>query len=288
MSPLPFHLVLAYLAAHAVLVLVSPTPGRRRAMIAGIDLLLMLFCSLILAVLPAEPGRLSGTLRTLLLWAPLCFFWWAYFWAKHTLTALHPKEQRLDEWLIRLENRIGQPSLSWAARPRPWLSEILHLGYLSYYLYTPVLGIWMQLAGRERDFQSMSAAVCGGYLVAYVLFALTPAEGPRWSLVDKGLLDPGRRIPEGLVLTRLTAWILYRGPAHRGGAMPSSHTSTAVVFAVWAWRLGGPEAGVPAVLLATAMALGAVYGRYHFVADVAAGAALGAISLRFADWMTSP
>lgn len=288
MSPLPFQLVLAYLAVHAVLVLVSSVTRRRKITIAGIDLLLFLVCAAILAVLPADMGRLDGTLRTLLLWAPLCFFWWAYFWAKHTLSAFHPKGRRLDERLIRLEDRIGQPSLSWAAHPRPWLSEILHFGYLSYYLYTPALGLWMQLAGREPEFQSMAAAVCGGYLVAYVLFALTPAEGPRWSLVDAGLLDPSRRIPAGFALTRLTAWILYRGPAHRGGAMPSSHTSTAVVFAVWAWRLGGPEAGVPALLLATAMALGAVYGRYHFVADVVAGAVLGALSLGFADWMTGP
>ncbi len=288
MSPLPFLLAVSYLAAHGVLVLFSPVPWRRKAGLVGIDLTLLAVFSAMLTLLPADPGAVSPAMRTLLLWAPVVFFWWAYFWAKHTLTAVHPPGRRLDDWLIRFEEGIGQPSLRWGAQPRPWLSELLHLGYLSYYLYTPVLGVWLQGTGRYGDFQSMSAAVCGGYLVSYVLFALLPAQGPRWSLVDTGRLDPARRVPEGRALTRFTAWILYGGAAHRGGAMPSSHTSTAVVFAVWMWRLGGPELGAPAVLLASAMALGAVYGRYHFVSDVVAGAVLGVISLAFADWMTGP
>ena len=72
------------------------------------------------------------------------------------------------------------------------------------------------------------------------------------------------------------------GVAHKGGAMPSAHSSTAVVFVFWCWRIWGPEVGVFALTVATGMWLGAVYGRYHYVIDILAGGVLGILSVTLA------
>jgi membrane-associated phospholipid phosphatase len=128
----------------------------------------------------------------------------------------------------------------------------------------------------------MSFAVLFGYLVSYTFFAITPAEGPRWALVSEGLLPASEQRQIGYWLTSFVEKIMY-GVAHQGGAMPSAHSSTAVIFFVWCWRIWGPEVGVLALLVAVGMWLGAIYGRYHYAIDIIVGGLLGVLSLIFAD-----
>ena len=45
------------------------------------------------------------------------------------------------------------------------------------------------------------------------------------------------------------------------------------------------EIAIPCVLLVLGMCLGSVYGRYHFVADIIAGAIIGLISILLADYL---
>lgn len=285
MNPFPLVLVLVYLVLHSLLVFPARLTRTRRIRVLAVNLGLAALTAWALRGLPSDPDGVSGLVRSLYLWSPVVFFWWAYMWSAHILTAFHPPGRCLDRHLIRFEDRFGQPSLNWAATPRAWLTELLHFAYFSYYLYVPALGAWLQIRGDVPGFQAMSAAAGGGYLVSYLLFAVVPVAGPRWSLVEAGRLRAEDRQPPGYLFTRATYRILYGGLAHRGGAMPSSHTSTAVVFALWAWRLGGWEAGIPALCLACGMAAGAVYGRYHFLVDVVAGAALGLAAVAFSDWM---
>jgi membrane-associated phospholipid phosphatase len=87
----------------------------------------------------------------------------------------------------------------------------------------------------------------------------------------------------GYGITRAVNSIMYGGVAHKGAAMPSTHSSTAVVFLVWCFRLWGVEGGVLAGIVVVGMGAGSVYGRYHYVADVLWGAALGALSIWIAD-----
>lgn len=283
MSPTPLYLPLLYLVIHSLLVLRHPRLGKEtKGRVLLINLLLgLVFFQLVrqLAAGAAPPGWLETAVR----WAPVIFFWWAYLWAGKTLEALWGPGKHFDHLLIRWEAAIGQPSLWWARRGKPWLTELLHAGYASYYLYTLVIGLYLELVDRHLEFQRFTFAVCFGYLVSYTMFALVPVHGPRWSLVEAGLLSPEERRLQGYWLTRATYRLMFEGPAHRGGAMPSSHTSTAVVFSIWAWRLGGWEWGLPAVALAAAMVAGAVYGRYHFVTDTVVGILLGVGATYLAD-----
>ena len=269
-------LSVAYLVAHSLLLVL----GRQRP--EGLTRLLLANAALIVGFVLLS---LSDNLF-LRLWSPILFFWWAYRWAGHTLNSIHPPEFSLDARLIRLEDRIlGQPSLWWARGKRPWLTELMHSFYFSYYLYTPILGASLYLAGRFQEFEAMAGAVLSAYAISYLCFAVTPTVGPRWAFVEVGLLETSEQRLEGYGVTRLINYIMYHGPALKGGAMPSSHSSTAVVFLVWSWRVWGVWGGVPALVVVAGMWFGSVYGRYHYVLDVVVGALLGLAAVCLADWL---
>ncbi|UCF38701.1 MAG: phosphatase PAP2 family protein [Acidobacteriota bacterium] len=282
LSRLPAWLPLIYLLIHSALVLVSPRRAVFKLRIVLINTGVSAF--FIWLALSDSPLSSEGLFRGLLLWMPIVFFWAAYVWARHTLTAIHPEGFNLDRPIIDLENRLfRQPSLHWSRRGNPLLTELLHIAYASYYLYTPALGIYLDVVHRDREFQAMSFAVLFGYLIAYSFFALTPVFGPRWSLVELGLLDASEQYQKGYGVTRFTNWLMFRGPAHKGGAMPSSHSSTAMVFMIWSWRAWPPEIAICCTLLGVGMWFGSIYGRYHFVIDVLIGALIGLGSVFVAD-----
>ncbi len=267
-------LCVAYLVTHSLLL----TLGRQRP--ERLSQLLLTNAALIAGFVFVA---LSENLA-LRLWSPILFFWWAYKWAGHTLTSIHLPEYSLDPRILRLEDRIlGQPSLWWARGKQPWLTELMHFFYFSYYLYTPILGVFLYLEGRLHEFESMAFAVLSAYAISYLFFALTPTVGPRWALVESGLLETSEQRLDGYAFTRLINYIMYHGPALKGGAMPSSHSSTAVVFLVWCWRVWGMWGGVPALIVVAGMWFGSVYGRYHYVLDVLCGALLGLAAVWLAD-----
>ena len=233
------------------------------------------------------PGLLEQSLpgmRLLCLWSPIVFFWAGYLWAGQTLTAVHAPGVTFDNQIIEVEGRLfGQPSL-WLARNRPgWLTELMHFFYATYYAYTPVMGIYLCVQGQFIEFEAFSFAVLFGYLVSYTFFAITPVLGPRWSLVQNGQLPPVDQILEGLWVTKFMNKIMYKGLAHKGGAMPSSHSSTAMVFLVWSWRTWGFEGAVLTGIVVLGMWAGSVYGRYHFLLDVLIGAMIGLLGILLAD-----
>ena len=120
-----------------------------------------------------------------------------------------------------------------------------------------------------------------GYAISYILFSLLPAWGSRWALVELRLLKESEQQLLGYGLTRALNHIMYRGIAHKGGAMLSSHASTAAVFLFWSAHLwgfwGGAGAGAGVLVIGTA--LGAIYGRHHYVSDIVAGMLLGVFAL---------
>lgn len=279
---LPSLLALAYLGGHSLLILTARNRPSRSATILLVNLLLSAFFLIVLwgggAWLESFWGRLVR------LWAPVVFFWWAYTWAGRALHVYHSPDTSWDDRLIAAEERLfGQPSLTWALNPRRFLTEAMHFFYASYYLYTPALGIWFHASGRIVEFEAMSSAVLLGYAVSYLLFSLVPVRGPRWGLLEAGLLDRSRQVLSGYWITAQMNRVMYGGVAHRGGAMPSSHSSTAVVFAIWSWRAWGWEGGIIALVLVAGMWAGSVYGRYHYVIDIMAGAALGLVAVILSD-----
>ncbi len=285
-SSLPTWLVIGYLIGHTVCILKARyRPAHPRRILLVNAVLLVLFLVQVSA-LRSHALWDERWFRITVLWSPLLFFWWAYLWAGRTLHVFYPEDVSFDATLIRLEARLfGQPSL-WLARGRPrWLTDVFLFLYDTYFAYTPVLALYLHIRSRIPEFQSMSFAVILGYALCYSFFPHLPVWGPRWGLVGAGLLHESQRCLTGGWMTRATNAIMYEGLAHKGCAMPSAHTSTGVVFLVWCWRVWGPAGGLPAVVVVAGMAVAAVYGRYHYLVDVIAGAALGVFCVLVADWL---
>jgi len=286
LEPVTVWLPLIYLLIHSLLTVKTSVTKATKLRIIGSNVLLSgYFLFLLWLTWHAQDVQVFVTI--LLLWSPIIFFWWAYVWSKHTLNAFYAPGRTFDGFIIKWEGRIlGQPSLWLSQKGNRLITEILHICYSSYYFYTLSLGIFLHKTGRLEEFESMSFAVMFGYLVSYTFFAITPVHGPRWSLFERGLLtNPSEQHQRGYLVTDLINRIMFGGPAHKGGAMPSSHSSTGLIFIVWACRVWDAEVAIPAVVLVLGMWLGSIYGRYHFVADIIVGSIIGLISILLADYL---
>ena len=163
----------------------------------------------------------------------------------------------------------GQPSREWIrAAPWPWLSWILHAGYLSYYfiLAGAPLGLW--LSGRRPGARRVTLAMMAAFYLCYAAFLLFPVAGPRYTfpLADNAAT--------ATAIARFTQRLLDGGAAW-GTAFPSSHV--AVSLAAGAVTLGEWRAlGVPLLGAAILLALGTVYGQFHYAVDAVAGAGVAA------------
>jgi membrane-associated phospholipid phosphatase len=74
---------------------------------------------------------------------------------------------------------------------------------------------------------------------------------------------------------RLAVAILASGSS-RGAAFPSSHMAISAAQAVIAWRWQ-PRVGAVLSIVALLVGLGAVYGGFHYGADMVAGAVIGLV-----------
>ena len=181
-------------------------------------------------------------------------------------------QQYFDETVIRWEKRVfkGMPSLELSDRfPSIILSEILHLCYFSYYVIAVFLAAWLYFGGRIIPFQETVFAETLTFNLSLLCYPFLPATGPRY-LFEKiqGKLSNG-------FFFRLTHSIVSRGSS-KGTAFPSSHVSLSVIVLLYALRYDS-TAFLILLPMCIGLALGTVYGRFHYVIDVLVGAVLAGI-----------
>lgn len=169
-----------------------------------------------------------------------------------------------------------QLSLTAARRlPSPWVSELLHAGYFSYYLVVPGAAVAVYLRGGERGLARLTIAVALAFFVCYLCFAVFPVAGPRYEFAR--ITGPPSEGP----VFGLVHGVLEAGSS-KGTAFPSSHVAAAAAALLacrrdaprWFWIL------LPAVTLLT---LGTVYGRFHYAVDALAG-----LAVAVAAWAAVP
>jgi len=166
----------------------------------------------------------------------------------------------------------GQPARDWIrAWPWPWLSVVLHVGYLSYYaiLAAAPLGLW--LSGRRDAARRTALVVMIAFYACYAVFLLFPVAGPRYTF-------PPARNPATAVAPAVLTQKLLDQAAAWGTAFPSSHVAGALAASVSAWQAWRPL-GARLLPLAALLALGTVYGQFHYAVDALAGAAVAGLVL---------
>ena len=211
----------------------------------------------------------SGFLRLLRDWAPLLAVPLLYTELPTLIAGAGSRfhDQSIQQW----ESALFGASPAHAAAGRfAWtgVSELLHLGYLSYYLIIYAPPLWLYLRGERHNFELTITALAITFTGCFVVFVYFPVAGPRylWSA------PPG--IPDGPV-RRLALYVLAAGSS-KGAAFPSSHVAVAVVQSLMTLshhRRAGLSISIASLLLA----LGAVYGGFHYAIDVLAGAAVGVV-----------
>lgn len=182
-----------------------------------------------------------------------------------------------DDALLVLERKwFGAPWRDWAVRwPSTGVSLLLHGCYLAYYLVLTVPYARLLWRGEREAWRHTFRAHVITLTVGCLLYLLWPVEGPRFRApIDTSVLpDVGHQF---------TNWMLATFSA-RGTAFPSSHVSLALTQLLLAWRYQRTLAYAIAPVL-VGIGVGAVYGGYHYLIDVLAGAVLGVVCVAGTMW----
>ncbi len=177
-----------------------------------------------------------------------------------------------DAQLLAIEASLfPEPPTFWLRHVVPLpVAELFQVGYLSYFLMLVIVAGLLRRRGLEAPFRGVMAATVLAYMFCYLVFLVWPMEGPAHTL--RHLAGPP--IASGpfhaLVLLVQTAGV-------HGNAFPSAHVAGALPPLVFAWR-HAPRLGAVLTLLVVLMGCGAVYDGYHYVSDVVAGIAVGAVA----------
>jgi membrane-associated phospholipid phosphatase len=200
-------------------------------------------------------------------WHPLMLF--PLLYKEVELLAAVIGDWRLTTAIPAWESALfaGQPSLYLSERLAfvP-LSEYLHFCYLSYVIVIPSVAAYWYVSGRRAAFGELLLMLSTVLLGSYLFFILLPVDSPYY--VSRHLGPP----LSGHFFFDLVHQMSARGGA-RGGAFPSAHVSGAVVVCLVAWRHQRRLAYL-IIPLTVSLIVGTVYGRFHYVLDTLAGAAV--------------
>ena len=215
---------------------------------------------------PANPvGR---TIRDFYFIVAQAFFYWELALLTQ-LSGVGPHDAMVAGW----EEAIfgGQPSQTlrdtW---PAGFLSQYLHFGYFMYYFVPLSLAVTLYLKKRWYAFQEAMSVHATSFFVCCLFFIAFPVAGPYhyFGPPDASVFGGGiAGLAHGVV----------RSGSSVGTAFPSSHTAIAVAVWVAALRLDRTVFwGL--CLVVPALAVGTVYGGFHYAVDTIAGVVVGVAS----------
>ncbi len=153
-----------------------------------------------------------------------------------------------------------------------WVTEIVSFCYFTYYLMVPVFIIAALRRMELKIIKPCLAACTLTFFASYLLFALYPVEGPRWQFAHVYINSI-----DGPLFRPLVEFVIENA-AVRGGAMPSSHVGVALVILMFSLKHYRPLGWI-LLPLNIGLAIGTVWGRFHYISDVFVGAAFAVASV---------
>ena len=255
-------------------------------------------------------GRLQFLLVTLAVWGvyrllpcPLTLFlriavqmvflsWW--YPDTYELNRMLPN---LDHVFAGLEQQLFgcQPSLLFSQKvPWGWFSELMCMGYVSYFPLMSVLLVYYFFM-RHHEFLLSAFVLLTSFFVFYVVFALLPVTGPQFYYLAVGTDN----IAQG-VLPNVGDWFMTHSermapPGWSGGvfhhlldlahdagerptaAFPSSHVGITTVVMLLAWRTRSRSLFFGMLPFFLLMCLSTVYIYAHYAIDAIAGFLTGLV-----------
>lgn len=177
-----------------------------------------------------------------------------------------------DRLLIQFDyNLAGLHPSVWLSRfANPALNDVMQFAYMTYFLYLVVLPGVLYIQKDRAAFWTVMVSTAIAHYSVYVIAVLFPIESPYFALAS---LNPTAL--QGGAFTATIELIEHFGRVH-GAAFPSAHVAGSTV-AILAARRYRPWLFWLCLPFFMAMCVATVYGRYHYIADVLAGLAVGAL-----------
>lgn len=197
----------------------------------------------------------------------------------------------LDHHFAALEQSIFgcQPALEFANHwTHPVWSELMYLGYSSYFLLISVVVVYYFI-WRYEEFQRTVFIILTSFFVYYVIFVALPVTGPQYYYLAAGLDNISQGVFPNVGDYFLTHDEMMKMPGYEDGwfyqimvnahsagerptaAFPSSHVGVTVILLLLAWRSKSRPLIWFVFTLFLLMCLATVYIRAHYVIDVFAG-----------------
>lgn len=196
------------------------------------------------------------------------------------------------DWLVAQwdEQLFGcQPALLFPTLlPSPIVSELLHLGYVSYYPMI-VLTVLVYFFRRYDEFERCAFIVMASFFIYYVIFDLMPVAGPTYYYKAVGLGEIAKGVfphlgdyfnfhEESLQLPGYSKGVFYRlvADAQASGerptaAFPSSHVGMSTICMLLLWHLRQKKLILALLPIYILLCLATVYIQAHYLVDVLAG-----------------
>jgi membrane-associated phospholipid phosphatase len=177
-----------------------------------------------------------------------------------------------DRWMIQFDYALVgvHPSVWLAHFASPALNDFMQAAYMTYFVYLIALPASLYARGERKAFWEVMTSTAAAQYAIYLISVLLPIESPHYSLAALQRISLS-----GGFSTSLINWIERYGRVH-GAAFPSAHVAGSMVAMMASWRYRRRLFWVCLPFFASMM-VATVYGRYHYIADVLAGLATGAL-----------
>jgi len=197
-----------------------------------------------------------------------------------------------------------QPALCFSkALPWPFFSELMDLGYASYFPMIVVVVVFYFLC-RHKEYERASFVVMASFFIYYVTFILLPVAGPTYYYNAVGIQD----ITRGVFPNIHDYFTHYQdclpAPGYKDGlfyqivedtkaagerptaAFPSSHVGVSTVLMLLSLHTGNRRLAYFLLPFYVLLCLSTVYIQAHYVVDAVAGLASGALLYLILMWAT--
>lgn len=252
-----------WFAAAAALALVRPLPRERRArVVAGA----LAACLGVIVTAQLPPLGVSGAFRNLL---PSLFVIAAYRLSGVFYLSPQPNVER---FLLDVDRRLLEMlGLRDALLRAPRAAvEAIEAAYVAVYPMLPFGAVAAWYVGRTPAVDRFWTTVFLAEACSYLATAWIQTRPPRD--LEPGVSDIGARS----LVRRINEFVLRHG-SNQVNTIPSGHAAGAVAVALVLLSLD-PVVGLLFSALAVAILVATVIGRYHFVVDTLAGAAVAFVA----------
>lgn len=268
--------ILTFLIYAAAMAMILPVAPNVRNLVVLLNLAVILVCAL-----PIYFDTGQGTLALSIFrdWLPLGLTLLAYremgwFALPHRDHALEAHWVTWDRLILRGGAKAAIEAFG------PLLPSVLEIAYSLVYVLAPFSLAMLYLYGRRTQADRFLFIFAAGVLLCYAQFPFWPSEPPR--VVFFGQDSPSMET----IFRRFNLWMLGACGIHTS-VFPSAHVGGAFSTVFGMWKLLPEHKWVRRFLLAMAVliAVATVYGRYHYVTDVAGGLLVAVVAVALEGWL---